>query len=272
MNQIIELLLRYRVLLVFILLEIFSIGLVIQNNSFQSAVAFTLFREMTGGLHTIYTSSSEYLALKQVNQELAAENASLRALLINQQVAIPNNLKLPLGLQHEFVEAKVINNSLIYNNNYITINKGSNDGLRAGMGVVTTKGVVGKVKSCSPNFSVVYSFLHSDIMVSSTLKNSNTTCFTKWNQTDYQTANVLYVARHIKVKVGDTVITSGYNTVYPENFMIGTIKTVKKTEDNIYLDIDLKLSTDFSNISYVYVLKNRKQPELDSLQTISSKK
>jgi rod shape-determining protein MreC len=266
MRQLIELVLRYKILLTFLLLEFISIALVVQNNSFQSAVAFTLMREVTGGLYTAYNSSTDYIRLKKVNDDLAMENAILRELLANNKVNIPTKIPKSTAEQYEFINAKVINNTLIYANNYITIDKGSNDGIQAGMGVITSTGVVGKVKSCSPNFSIIYSLLHADLMISSTLKKTNTTCFAKWNQKDYTKANLLYVARHIQVKAGDTVVTSGYNTVYPENYMIGTVQSVKKTLENVYLEISVKLSTDFSNISHVYVLKNRKQAELDSLQ------
>jgi rod shape-determining protein MreC len=266
MRQLIELLLRYRVLLTFLLLEFFSIFLVVQNNSFQSAIAFTLMRELTGGLFMAYNSTTDYIALKTVNDNLAKENATLRELLANNKVKIPLNITKETDKQYEFITAKVLNNSLIYANNYLTIDKGSNDGVKPGMGVITTNGVVGKVKSCSPNFSVIYSLLHNDIMVSSTLKKTGTTCFAKWTSRDYTKASLWYVARHIQVKAGDTIVTSGYNTVYPENYMVGTVSSVKKTVENIYLEIDIKLSTDFSNISYVYLLKNRKQSELDSLQ------
>ncbi len=269
MRQLIELLLRYRVLLTFLLLEFFSIFLVVQNNTFQSAIAFTLMREITGGIYMAYNSATDYVALKTVNNNLAKENAVLRELLANNKVRIPLNISPKTNEQYEFITAKVINNSLIYANNYLTIDKGSSDGVKPGMGVITTNGVVGKVKSCSPNFSVIYSLLHNDIMVSSTLKKTGTTCFTKWTNRDYTKASLWYVARHIQVKYGDTIVTSGYNTVYPENYMIGTVSSVKKTMENIYLEIDIKLSTDFSNISYVYLLKNRKQIELDSLQQIS---
>jgi len=266
MRQLIEFLLRYRVLLTFFLLEVISISLIVQNNSFQSAVAFTVMREFTGGVYTMYTATTDYMALKNVNNALAAENAHLRELLANNKVPIPLKINGVTAQQYEFINAKVINNTLIYANNYLTIDKGTNDGIKQGLGVITTSGVVGKVKSCSPNFSVVYSFLHNDLMISATLKKSKTTCFAKWSNTDYTKAKLMYVARHIQVKVGDSIVTSGYNTVYPENYMIGTVSSVKKTVENIYLEIELKLSTDFSNISHVYVLKNHKQPELDSLQ------
>jgi rod shape-determining protein MreC len=266
MRQLVELLLRYRVLLTFLGLELFSIFLVVQNNSFQRAIAFTTMQEITGGLYNFYTASVEYVSLKNVNQKLALENATLRELLVNNKVPIPLNINQKVANQFEFITAKVINNSLIYSNNFITIDKGSNDGVKVGMGVITTDGVVGKVKSCSPNFSILYSILHSDIMVSSTLKKSKTTCFTKWLMKDATKAQVLHVPRHIQVQVGDTVLTSGYNTVYPENYMIGTVLSVKKTIENTNLDIVLKLSTNFGSLSYIYVLKNKKQVELDSLQ------
>ncbi len=271
MRQLIELLLQYRILLTFLGLELVSIFLVVQNNSFQRAIAFTTMQELTGGLYSVYTATTAYVALKEVNSKLAAENALLREQLVNQRIPIPLNVSPKVASQFEFITAKVINNSLIYSNNYITINKGSDDGIKVGMGVITTDGVVGKVKSCSPNFSILYSILHSDIMVSSTLKKSKTTCFTKWAMKAPDKAQVLYVPRHIPVQVGDTILTSGFNTTYPENYMVGTVLAVKKTIENTNLDITLKLSTNFSSLSYVYVLKNSKQPEIDSLQQSAEK-
>ncbi len=272
MNQLIELILRYRKFLVFLGLQIISLLLVIQNNVFQSAIAFTLFREMTGGLQNFYTLSTNYMTLQDVNAELAAENARLRELLVNQKIYIPQNIPTNTSLQYNFITAKVINSSIIYNHNYITIDKGSNDGVQPNMGVITTDGVVGKVKSCSPNFSVLYSVLHADIMVSSTIKKYKTTCFTKWEGKDARRAKVLYVARHVPVQVGDTILTSGFNNLYPENYMVGKVTRVNKTEENIYLDIEVALSTDFSKLAYVYVLKDKKKIELDSIQKVAMPK
>jgi rod shape-determining protein MreC len=108
--------------------------------------------------------------------------------------------------------------------------------------------------------------LHSEIRVSSQLKKNGAFCFTKWNGKNPYKSNLIYLPKHVKVAKGDTVVTSGYNAVYPQGVMVGIVSNVR-TDVSVESEerITINLSTDFSNLGYVYLIENKLKPELDSL-------
>ena len=271
MQRLFQLLLKYRAFIIFVLLEFLSGWLIIQNNQYQSAAFFNSSNALAGNIINATNYITEYLSLRKVNQELSQENAFLRnQLLRNPSVTTGStSIDSPLSVEFDYIPAKVINNSTRRFQNYLTLNKGSDDGVEAGMGVVGIHGIVGVVKSSSNHFATIISLLHGNMLVSSKIESSNTFCTTKWDGVDPLRANLLYVPRHIEVNIGDTVSTSGYNAVFPENILIGTISQVKLPEDATFYDIRIDLSTEFHRLSYVYVLQNNLKAEKVSLEVNS---
>lgn len=227
---------------------------------------------MSAGITSSSNSIREYVDLKTVNKDLANENARLKALLYKKILANdPSNISVADSSQikkYNFITSKVINNSTNKFHNYLTINKGWADSIAPGMGVICPTGVVGKVKSCSKNFSTIVSLLHKDMLISSKLKSSNSIGTTHWEGMDPTKAMLVYIPRHIKVKKGDIVVTSEYNSVFPEGEMIGKLETIKVKGDDNFYNLTMKLSTDFSSLSYVYVVKNKLKIEQDSLEML----
>jgi rod shape-determining protein MreC len=160
----------------------------------------------------------------------------------------------------------VINNSIRRTNNYLTLAAGSQDGVKPGMGVISPDGTVGRIKTVSRHYSTVTSLLHSQMLVSAKIKKDNTFGTIKWTGGDYRTALLDYIPLHVKPAKGDTIVTSGYNAVFPEGILVGTISQVEKEADRSFYTIRVKLSVDFAQISYVYVVENPKRAEQDSLQ------
>lgn len=262
---------QYRAFLLFVFLEIFSVWLIVKHNQYQGAAYFNSSNRIAANILQSKQNVSSYFKLKEVNKTLAEENAWLRETLISSGEVMADTSKVdqqnPIASeQFEFQPAKVINNSTRRFSNFITIDKGTADGVMPDMAVVNSQGIVGKVKVSSKHFSTVISLLHPDLYVSSLIKNAGTLCTTKWDGHDPQQAELLYVPRHLKVEIGDTVITSGYNAIFPPNTMIGVIKRVDIKEDATFYDIDVALSTDFEALSYVYVIKNNAKEEIDSLE------
>jgi rod shape-determining protein MreC len=134
------------------------------------------------------------------------------------------------------------------------------------MGVIAPNGAVGRVKTVSRHYSTVTSLLHSQLLVSAKIKKDNTFGTIKWAGGDYRTALLDYIPLHIKPVKGDTILTSGYNTVFPEGIMIGTISSVAKEADKSFYTIRVKLAVDFAQLSYVYVVENPRREEQDSLE------
>jgi rod shape-determining protein MreC len=167
--------------------------------------------------------------------------------------------------QFDFISAKVVSNTVNRFTNFLTINKGLQDSVGPGMAVISPLGVVGKVRSVSQHFSVVTSVLHIDVQVSVLLKKTGDFGTVQWDGKDPDYVKLKYIPTHVNVVKGDTIITSGYNAVYPEGIMVGFIEDIKEDE-TLFYDITVKLSQDFRKLSYVEVIRNHLKHELDSLQ------
>ena len=272
MQRIFLFLYSVRSLLLFILLEAVAIWLIVSFNSQQGSVFFNSSNQLSGNVLGLRSGVMDYFSLGSVNRNLMEKNARLLAEL--QKFKSPaDSVFIPLDSafmgDFQFKGAKVINNSIRLSQNFITLNKGSLQGLKVGMGVFNEEGVVGRVKGVSGYFATVISLLHTDLLISSKIKSTGVFGSTKWDGLDSKKAKLLYIPRHVDIKVGDQVVTSGYNAVFPEGISIGTIREVNQGTDTNYLDITIELTTDFSRISYVYLVDNIKVPELDSLYQTS---
>jgi rod shape-determining protein MreC len=261
---------NYRAFFTFILLELVAAWLIITNNQYQSSAFYNTANSTVGQVLQATNNVSEYFDLKEVNKDLALENAKLKAQLeeMNQRkyLAVDSIYGPEVISQYQFKVAKVINNTTNLVSNYITVNKGTADGIKPGMGAIGPKGVVGMVKNCSEHFSTIISVLHIENRVSSKIKKNKAFCTTKWDGKNPKLANILYLPKHIKIAKGDSVVTSDENLVYPEGIMVGVIKKVR---DDVQVEsperITVELSTDFNKLEYIYLVDNRLKKELDSL-------
>ncbi|MCP4520574.1 MAG: rod shape-determining protein MreC [Cytophagales bacterium] len=168
------------------------------------------------------------------------------------------------SLSFQYIPAKVINNSVLHERNYLTLNKGSNDGIDVDMGVICADGVVGKVIAVSGSFATVQSLLHLDTKISSKLRGNLST--THWVPYDVHTAKLDGVERHLKIRDRELITTSGYNSVFPEGIKIGEVKKAMLESDKSHYNIDVTLSTDFKTLYFVYVVKKNKKEEQLNLE------
>jgi rod shape-determining protein MreC len=171
---------------------------------------------------------------------------------------------------YPLVPARILNNSLRAVDNYLTLNVGTADGVQPGLGVVGAAGVVGQVKSASEHYATVFSLLHSKMAVAAKIKRDGTFGSVKWPGDDYSHALLDYIPRQNRLVRGDTVVTSGYNAVFPEGVMVGTVESFVKEPDKNFWTVRLRLSVDFSRLTYVYVVHNRPHTERDSLETAAT--
>ncbi len=273
MLRLFQFIVKYQAFLVFLLLEILCTWMIISNNRYQNAAFFNSSNQVAGTLLNINQNVSSYFALRKVNQTLIEENALLQTELTKLQKKLTE-----IGLNHatspqrisnyNFITAKVVNNSTRRAANYLTINKGSDDLVNSGMAVIIGEGVVGKVKTASRNFATVISILHPDVLTSTVMQSSNTICTVNWDGRDPTTAEVLYVPRHVPVSVGDTVVTSGYNAVFPPGIPVGVVSQLDLREEGTFYDIEIKFTTEFDKLSYVFVVGNQLKTEKDSLENL----
>jgi len=269
MQRLLQFLFRYRSFLFFLLLQWFSFWLIIQNNSYQGAKYFNSTNALTASLSQTSSNVSNFFDLPVQNQVLVEENS-----LIREKLKAFTNADFDKKIlekegdtsQWEFIPARVINNSIFLQNNHITIDKGSNDGVYKGMGVVGTLGIVGQVIAVSNNFSSITSILHGSSLVSSLHKQSGSLCTTAWDGTNPELASIRYLPRHLTLFRGDTITTSGFNSIYPSGTLIGTIEKMSIAEDATFYEVQIKLSTLFNQLAYVYLANFKMKNQKDSLE------
>jgi len=207
--------------------------------------------------------------LRKENEKLIEENNFLRNELGKYLNFYENTFyeeeDTALGQNYVFTAAKVINNSINKQYNYITINKGSKHEIDIDMAVISSDGVVGKVKAVSKNYSTIISLINRDLIISSKLKNSNYFGPLSWEGDSYREAKLKEIPYHVQLNKGDTIVTSGYSANFPENILIGKILDFKLEGGNFY-KITIELFTDFKNLSNIYVITNLSREERIELE------
>lgn len=262
MRNLLRFLYQFRVFGFFLFLEGASLWLIIANNRYYNTHYINTSNQVSGGIIDFTDNSRKYFSLSEINSQLLDENAFLREQM----------LRLP-GLSHSdsiqsqylIIPSQVISNTFRKSANFITINTGSIDGIRPEMGVVSDHGIVGVVKSVSQNYATVISLLHQNLMVSSKLKNQGTLCTTQWDGISPLYSSLKYIPGHIEIQIGDTVVTSGYNAVFPKGINIGTIESFDRPRESPFYEARIRLSEDFTSLNFVYIVENQDKEELDSL-------
>ena len=255
----------------FLFLESVAIFLLIQNNNYQRASFINSSNAISGTIYETYTGFTEYFSLKNSNKQLAEENAKLRNLL---KSSYANYLVTPelvkdsaLKQQYSYIVAKVVNNSTNRKDNYLTLNRGSEQGIKKGMAVICGQGVVGIVKEVSANFSSVMSVLHSKVTVPASIKKYGETGLLIWGETnDYRFGEMKNIPSHLKLLKGDTILTSSYSSIFPAGILVGTIEQVTQITGNTFNNLKIRLSVDFGKISYVYIVNNVLKEEQENLE------
>jgi len=270
MSSLLAFLYGLRAFALLLLLEGLCLGMITGSSAFQR-IRFTNTSDAL--VATTYEKTNQvrgYFYLSQVNNDLAAENAGLKSALEKYRATIAaklvDSLTSDTSRQYDYVVAKVVNNSINRTNNYLTLNRGTADGVTKGMGVVGPTGIVGKVEVCSEHFSVVQSLLHSSTLASAEIARIAAQGSIKWKGTGPRDGMLLYVARHVKPRKGDTVVTSSLSPVFPEGIMVGRISKISLKDDDTFYTLDVDLSTNFSSLEYVYIVKSGLKAEQDSLQ------
>lgn len=281
MRQLFELIYSYRAFFTFILLEILSLWLIIGNSKMHNAAFFNTSNRLIASTFQVKNGIYQYFNLTTVNKDLARENAFLREMIEKEQQRLSlsggdmfNLDTLTINpsdsaLQYEYIPARVINNSFRFTNNYITVDKGRKAGIEPEMGVISSGGIVGQVKVVSDNYSTIYSLLHSEMFISSMIERLGVFCTAKWQGTNPAIANLLYVPRHVDVQKGDRIVTSGYNAVFPPGIPVGVVENVEIEPNETFYNIEIRLSNDFSRISYVYLISNKLKFEKDSIEQVN---
>jgi len=271
MRSLFRFLLRNYFVMMFLALEAISFSLMVSLNNYQRVAFVNSSNDMVGTVYERFSHLDDYFSLSRTNARLAAENASLRKQL---EFRIKNQEKYPINRPdtvdapaYYFASAKVISNSVNKQFNYITLNKGSRQGIKPDMGIISADGVVGVITNVSPNYSTGLSILNKRLSIPAKINKNNYFGALVWDGEHSNTADLKEIPFHIMVNVGDTVVTSGYSSIFPEGIMIGTISKFDVESGTNFYNIKVDLSTNFRTLKYVEVVKNTKQDELKRLES-----
>lgn len=250
----------------FFLLEGISLVLLVRFNNYQGATFFTSAGMISGSVYDVFMVANRYLHLKTENDGLLAQNQALTnelyklKKLLNEyknkeisQKTFTNNDSLS---GYTFFTANVINNSLNSINNFITLNKGSKDGIKAEMGVFNSEGIVGVVYLTSENRALVLPLLNSKSSVSCRVKGSESFCSLSWDGGDPRYSNLIDLPRYTQFEPGDTVVTSGFSSIFPSDLPVGIVEKIEDSIDGMFYTVRVKLFADFSKLTSVFIVGN----------------
>ncbi|MBQ9439595.1 MAG: rod shape-determining protein MreC [Paludibacteraceae bacterium] len=278
MNNLLKFFIRFHVFFLFLLLETGCVVMLIASQNYQQSVFLSSANGVVARLYSASNSVIEFFRMKGDNARLAEENSHLLNRINelenelteqNERLAGIEPVFAPAENELRYISAKVINLTTNRLKNYITINKGSRDGIEPGMGVVSPSGAVGVVKNVSEKFAVIVPILNPDFQLNCRFKKNDYVGPLVWNGIDYRYAALHDIARHVEVQDGDTLVTSGLTATFPKGVMVGTVESSKLSESDAYYDIKVELAVNFRTLTYVQVIKNaniNEQRQLESMQ------
>lgn len=246
------------------------------KNPYQHHIYMTSAGRLTAGVYDLSHNITSYFSLREINEDLQVQNARLEEELLGMKAQLQlyrekyyaDTMSVIDSLRpYRFIIASVINNSVHKPYNYITINKGSVDGLRPEMGVVDQNGIVGVVNIVGDHYSRLISLLNPNFRLSCKVKGNEAFGSLVWNGDNTQEALLEELPRHTVYNTGDTVITSGYSAMFPEGIPVGIVVGNEKTIDDNFYTLRVKLFTDFSRLSTVRVIASDIAGDIKAVET-----
>jgi rod shape-determining protein MreC len=273
---------RFFNLLLFLALEGLAIYTLSKYNKTHEAFFASISNEVTGTISEKYNRIEYYFRLKKTNEQLASENANLRRMLRSSFEA-PDTAKTTiidslandtLGVRKfNFLVAKVVNNSVSQENNYLTLHRGAKQGVKVDMGVIGPDGIVGKVILVSENYSRVMSLLNRKSRVSAMLQKGFYTGDLEWDGKDPNYLTLNKIPKSAKVQKGDTVLTSNISErlSFPPGIMIGRVVGISTDPSSNFFTLKINSATNFYTLQYVYLTDNLLGEEQKALEAKTPK-
>lgn len=251
----------------FLVLEVLSLMLVVQYNNYQNSVWFTTANVAVGKFYEWDSKVESFFSLTKVNESLTRRNFFLERQvtqlrrLYNEAHEQPDTSELremEMLEKYQLIPAKVVTNELHKANNLMTIDKGSSDGVEEGMGVACGQGVVGVVYLTSSHYSIVIPVLNiKSSRISCAIRNRGYFGVLRWDGKDAGIAYVENIPRHARFKRGEWVETNGYSSIFPPGVLVGQIRQVYNSRDGLSYRLQVRLSTDFGQLSDVVVISDK---------------
>ena len=262
MKGLLEFLYKHNHWLLFFLLEGISLFLLFSFNKYQGSVWLSSANTVSGCLLEVKQHVTGYFGLTAENRRLTEQNAQLEEQVFGLRQALDSVALARLTTETKdkwpfsVIPATVVENSTSKPNNYITINKGTRDGISPDMGVISSDGVVGVTYKCSTHYTLVLPILNKKSNISCKIRPGDSFGYLEWLGGDARHATLRDVPRYAEVSVGDTIVTSGHSSFFPEGLPVGIIAAFNPSADNLSNAIDIFLSTSFAHLKHVFVIQN----------------
>ena len=270
MRNLLNFLKKFGNVLLFVLLEAIAFYLLASRPNYHSIKLSKTLDATSAFVHKKVNHATDYFSLNEINEQLLSENRELRnamqRIYRNSEISTFSVTDSIYKQQYIYIQARAVNNSVNKQKNYITLNKGILSGVRKDMAVTGPEGIVGIIVEVGRNYSLVMSALNLDFRLSARLSKNGYFGSLTWDGADINRLSLNEIPQHVDVSIGDTVETTGYSAVFPENIMVGTIGEFDVSGGDFY-DIKVKLSTQFRKLNNVYVVVNLKKEEQLELET-----
>lgn len=258
--------------LFFLFLQLIAVTLIFSRNSMQQSFLAGQATAFNAWVSGYIDQGTSYLRLKQINDDLVAQNKALMTELYGKNKNGNPQFRrvtdtIGGGQIYTFVDADIVNNSITRNDNYFTIDRGRRHGVFPKMGVIAPNGIAGIVINTTDNYALVQSILSvNKIKINAALKNSGYFGTLTWRGDNSRTMHLADIPKYVPLKVGDTVVTDGKSSIFPQGKMIGRIAGYEVDSKTGYWDISVELNQKMGNLQKVFVVRNLKKLELKQIQ------
>ena len=255
---------------VWLILTIVSIILLVQHNPYQRSVWMGSANYITGSLYKASDNVSSYFGLRQINSEQLSHIAELENEVLRLKHLVRNyedfqSLVIDTVSNYRYTIAHVVANSTNKVENFLTLDKRYEDGIRQDQGVADHNGVVGIVSKVSAHYALVISLLNPNLRLSASLKNEESYGSLWWDGNDPRYALLEDLPRTVQFEKGDTVVTTSYSSSFPAGVPVGMVEESFETDNNNFLTLRIRLFADFRSIQDVHVIDNLDAEEVNSL-------
>jgi rod shape-determining protein MreC len=257
------------IFVLFIILEIISFVLIVNYNNKQKDIFLYSSNLFSGYINSKYTNWLNYLKLKNANEQLKKDNAYILQHSFNKNTHnVGNSNEKDTLPEKEFnlIPATICNKSIDKRNNRMTLDQGSSAGIKKDMGVIDAYGIVGVVRKVNSNYASVVPLINTISRVSVLIKNKGYFGILEWEPYDYRKIKLTSIPKHANIENGDTIITSGFSTIFPKGIFVGTIEEIQLVRGSNYFDITVHLNNDLALVENVYVIENLKKYQKEEVE------
>ena len=237
-----------------------------KSSNYKQWAVNAVSKEITGPFLRFQAKYMDWVSLQKKNEQLLEQNRNLLMLAFNHTRGANTVETIYYGdsLLFTYYVAKVVEGTVNKQNNHFTVDKGSNDGIRPDMGVISSEGVIGIVKDVSPNFSVVLPVLHAAFKLSAKIKNSTVSGVLTWDGADIRYAQINNLAHIESVKVLDTVVTQ-HSLIFPPDYPVGIVSSISPKTEGGFFVLKVRLLVHFDELRNVYIVEQNYSEELNNL-------